>query len=215
MSRRSALPLTLAVVALSACCLSQLAFVMGAGRTATQGASVARQVNIFEGFSLPDTQGSEPSGETGWDGARSAREVGADDKGRIVECNMPLGIQFEERAKGDIYIKDVDQNSDAWDQGVRPGAQLTFVSATFGDEMWNTKGVGMTQFMTVLRSRFGSTIKIALEKENKSLLGDFFASLGGSQEKTKKTTKSQEELMAEFESTEKDLGNKQFWNPFR
>jgi hypothetical protein len=215
MARRSALPLTL-VAALFACCANRAAFLLGPRPAPGRGSSaVARQVNIFEGFSLPDTQGNEPSGESSWDGARSARE--ADDSGgRIVECGMPLGVEFEERGKGDIYVKAVDESSDAWSQGVRPGAQLTFISATFGDEMWNTKGVGMTQFMTVLKSRFGSTISLKLEKEKQDFLQGFFAALQPKKDaEAEKNKKSQEELIAEFEAGEKDLEGKSFWNPFR
>jgi len=215
MARRSALPLIL-VAALCSYCANRAAFVLGPQLAPGRGSSpVARQVNIFEGFSLPDIQGDQPSGESSWDGERSAREADSSG-GRIVECNMPLGIEFEERGKGDIYVKSVEQTSDAWSQGIRPGAQLTFISATFGDEMWNTRGVGMTQFMTVLRSRFGSTISLKLEKEKQSFLDGFFQSL---QPKTspeaEKNKKSQEELQAEFEKGERDLQGKNFWNPFR
>jgi len=212
MTRRSALPLTL-VAALCACCARRAAFVLGPAPAPGRGNSaVARQVNIFEGFSLPDTQGNEPSGESSWDGARSAREAEGGE-GRIVECGMPLGVEFEERGKGDIFIKEVDKASDAWAQGVRAGAQLTFISATFGDEMWNTRGVGMTQFITVLRSRFGSTIQLKLENEKKDFLEGFLQSL--QPKKDPKKQKSQEQLQAEFEKGEQDLEGKSFWNPFR
>jgi len=194
----------------------RVAFVIGRGSAATtRESAIARQVNIFEGIFTSNVQGDEPSGESNWDGDRGAREAD-ETQGRIVECNLPLGVEFEEKGRGDIYIKSVDQDSDAWSQGVRAGAQVTWMSATFGDEMWSARGVGMTQFMTGIRSRFGNTLKLSLDKENRGFLDDFFSSLQKSEEAQKpKSTKSQEELMKEFEAGEKNLEGKSFWDPFR
>ena len=82
-------------------------------------------------------------------GTKASRD--ADDPSRVVEVTIPLGIDFEERDGGDIYIKSVDKSSDAYAQGIRPGAQLVMISATFGDEMWNTrKASNTTQFRQCL-----------------------------------------------------------------
>jgi len=158
-----------ALAALAALQLASRAFAGPAagGRTP---ARVARQVNIFEGLpSLPAFGERLDPEETG---TRSARVVD-ESQSRLVEVNMPLGMAFEERDGGDIYISGVDESSDAYSQGVRPGAQLVMVSATFGDEMWNARKVGMTQFMTVVNSRFGSTMRLALEKEDQNVIGSF------------------------------------------
>merc|ERR1712039_988569 len=138
-------------------------------------------------------------------GAASAGE-------RLVECQLPLGIEFEEKDGGDIYIKSVEQDTDAWEQGVRPGAQLTMVSATFGDEMWSARKVGMTQFMQTLNSRFGSTISLALEKEN--ILQNLFAAYAPKPE-TKDDKKKKANMADAFEREEAKLQDKGMWNPFR
>jgi len=127
---------------------------------------------------------------------------------------MPLGIDFEERDGGDIYIRGVDESSDAWSQGVRPGSQLVMVSATFGDEMWNARKVGMTQFMTVVNSRFGSTMKLALEKEDSNILSSFFDALAP-KEKTEADLKKEKDLASVFDEEERKLDGKSMWNPFR
>ena len=129
---------------------------------------------------------------------------------------MPLGIDFEERDGGDIYIKSVDKSSDAYAQGVRPGAQLVMISATFGDEMWNTRNVGLTQFFTVLNSRFGSTMKLALEKEDQSVLSAFMDAFAPKESVPELDEKKQADLEAVFDEEEEKLKKSPgLWNPFR
>uniref|UniRef100_A0A7S3HSD3 PDZ domain-containing protein n=1 Tax=Spumella elongata TaxID=89044 RepID=A0A7S3HSD3_9STRA len=165
----------------------------------------ALRYNIFENpFDFDSGADSLNPDEVG---TLSQKQV--DGESREVECRLPLGVQFEERDGGDIYIKTVAQDSDAFSQGVRPGAQLTMISATFGDEMWQARKVGMVQFQTVLNSRFGSTIKLALAKESKNFLTDFFSSLAPAP--APMTAKKQESLMSEFERQEKDLEGKNFF----
>lgn len=170
--------------------------------------------NIFEGV-----QSLFPSGGEEVDpdevGTRSQRAV--DSNARLVECDLPLGVVFEEKDGGDIYVKDVDDRSSAWRQGVRPGAQLTMISATFGDEMWTARKVGLTQFYTVLNSRFGSTIRLALEKENQSLLSNLFSA---AMPKAPPLSQAEQEKKSKdlgniFEREEKKLEGKGMWNPFR
>lgn len=153
----------------------------------------------------------------------SAPEQSTEDE--VVEVQMPLGIEFEERQGGDIYIKSVAEDSDAWAQGVRSGIQLVEISATFGDEMWNTRGVGMTQFTTVVNSRFGGSIKLALLQtgEEKGILSSFLDGFSGSakkeeapaQESKESAEQRQRSLAEEFEREEAVLEGKEMWNPFR
>jgi hypothetical protein len=172
-------------------------------------------VNIFD-FNMPSVGGQELIKEEV--GTKSQREAD-ESTSRLVECGLPLGIKFEEKDGGDIYIKEVDETSDAYSQGVRPGSQLVMVSATFGDEMWNTKKVGMTQFMTVLGSRFGSTVRLALEKENKQAAGGFWDSFAPKKPQTEAEKKEEAakkaNMAATFEEEEAKLADKNFWNPFR
>jgi hypothetical protein len=39
-------------------------------------------------------------------------------------------------------------------------------SATFGDEMWSTRGVGLTRVLAAIRVRAGPTVKLVLESPN-------------------------------------------------
>lgn len=217
--RRPAVPLGALLLAVAGLRVTLPAFVpMGRGRAANR---TALRVNMFEGFqNLVKFGNSEPDPQEL--NTRSARQAD-ESTSRVVEVNMPLGVQFEEKERGDIYIKSVDKNSDAWEQGVRPGAQLVMVSATFGDEMWNTRRVGMTQLMTVVNSRFGSTMKLALEKEDKNLLNTFFEAFSqvAPKESQADVDKKQKKLESVFEEEERKLKEKDplagvnGWNPFR
>mmetsp|Transcript_71038 Transcript_71038/g.186255 ORF Transcript_71038/g.186255 Transcript_71038/m.186255 type:complete len:223 (-) Transcript_71038:198-866(-) len=205
----------LAAAALGAVCLNSAlegAFSL-TGKAAQPAARAATsrtqmQYNLFE---LPNFGGEKFDEEEA--STRSAR-VADTANSRLVEVYLPLGINFEERNGGDIYIKDVDPESDAYDQGVRGGAQLVMVSATFGDEMWNAKKVGMTQFMTVLNSRFGSTIQLALEKEDSNFIQSFFASLVP-KNSPKADAAKQASMKSVFQQEEEKLREKNFWSPFR
>ncbi|CAJ1352699.1 unnamed protein product [Effrenium voratum] len=167
----------------------------------------AMRVKVFDFPFLNSDQEQDPEEA----GTRSARQAG--ETSRVVEVSMPLGMDFEERAGGDIYIKSVEKSSDAYAQGIRPGAQLVMISATFGDEMWNTRNVGLTQFFTVLNSRFGSTMKLALEKEDQNVLSAFMDAFARPSEEPDE--KKQQDLEAEFDQEEEKLKNGGMWNPFR
>lgn len=187
------------------------------GRTLTTSSlpsSTPRRVKVFD---LPFLN-SEPEQDPAETGTRSARQAD-EDSARVVEVSMPLGVDFEERSGGDIYVKEVEKSSDAWAQGVRPGAQLVMISATFGDEMWNTEGVGMTQFLTVLNSRFGSNMKLALAKEDQNVLSAFLDAFKGSpgeNQSPEEQEKKQQSLEAIFDAEEEKLqSGPGMWNPFR
>jgi len=141
------------------------------------------------------------------------------DGAKVVEVNLPLGVKFEEGDGGNIFIKDVEEDSDAWRKGVRPGAQMVSVSATFGDEMWNAKGVGMSQFTQTIASRFGQTIKLAILQKDEAPFAAFmeaFTQRRKPAEGSVEEKKSQQDLMQEFAQAEAKLQDSPgFWNPFR
>lgn len=172
-------------------------------------------VNIFD-FNLPTVGGQELNpNEVGTKSQREADESTS----RLVEINLPLGIAFEEKDGGNIYVKTVDESSDAYAQGIRPGAQVAMVSATFGDEMWQAERVGMTQYMNVVNSRFGNTIRLALKNEDKNAIGGFLDQFKPKKPQTeaekKQEAQKQANLASTFEEEEAKLADKNFWNPFR
>jgi len=206
--------LVLGIFALFSIRVPSTTFAGVATRASARHPQVAVQYSIFDGLPNlnPLSEGEEKDGDVK-DNKYSARE--ASEASRVVEVDLPLGVEFEEKEEGNVYVKTVDERSDAFAQGVRPGAQLVMVSATFGDEMWPTRGVGMTQLGTVIRSRFGSTIKLALEKEDRNLLQSFFEQFQSKPQEKEVSADKQAALMDEFERAEKGLEDKNYWNPFR
>jgi len=203
-----------AVLLALACCRALITTFVG-GPNATTTPQVPARVNIFD-FNLPTVGGQEldPS-EVGTKSQREADESNS----RLVEISLPLGIRFEEKDGGDIYVKAVDESSDAYAQGIRPGAQVAMVSATFGDEMWQAEKVGMTQYMNVVNSRFGNTIRLALKNEDKNVLGGFLDQFKPKKPQTEaeKVAEAQKQanMASAFEKEEARLADKNFWNPFR
>lgn len=51
---------------------------------------------------------------------------------------------------------------------VLKGDLVTMISATFGDEMWSARGAGLGMIMQAIKIRQGKSVKIVLEKSNKS-----------------------------------------------
>lgn len=46
---------------------------------------------------------------------------------------------------------------------VKEGDVVTMCSATFGDQMWSTRGVGLTRVLAAIRVRSGPTVKLVFE----------------------------------------------------
>lgn len=201
----SVVALTLLVLAVHF--VVQVAFVSGPVERARRSTHTQTRVSIFDG--LPELSFDFGGGKERADeplSARTAQNV----NGRVVEVNLPLGITFEEREAGNIYIKAVDPSSDAYKKGVRPGAQLVMVSAVFGDELWTTRNVGMTQVQTVIQSRFGQTIELALENEDQNIVSSFLSSIlpkPDTRSEAERKAKNQN-LQQQFEAAEAKLQEK-------
>lgn len=93
---------------------------------------------------------------------RSKREVS--DKDRAVTLEKPLGIVLEEGQDGMVFVAEVDPDGNAALSGeVNEGDVLVAVSATFGEEVWSTRGVGLDRVMKSIRIRAGDLVTLVLE----------------------------------------------------
>lgn len=96
---------------------------------------------------------------------RSARQAGADD--RTVEILLPLGLELDEDKEGNVFVKSIEKNGRAERTGkVFVGDIVAMASATFGDEMWSCRGVGLTRVMATIKSRNTKPVKLVLEAPN-------------------------------------------------
>lgn len=93
---------------------------------------------------------------------RSRRIVGDDE--RAVSIQKPLGLVLEEGQDGMVFVANVDPNGNASRvENVNEGDIVVAVSATFGDEVWSTRGVGLERVMKSIRVRSGDYVTLVLE----------------------------------------------------
>ena len=141
--------------------------------------------------------------------SRSSRSAGADD--RVVELRMPLGIELDEDKEGNVYVKSIEKNSRAEKSNmVFVGDYVRMVSATFGDDLWSTRGVGLNRVLVSIKSRNTKPVTLVLEAKNEAeeqkRKAIAFRELTP-EEKAKKEAKDSE-LLAAMAEDDKNLRNK-------
>ena len=101
---------------------------------------------------------------------RAKRIITNEDRYAILQ--KPLGIILEEGDDGMVFIAKIDPVGNAALSGfdVRVGDIITAVSATFGDEVWSTRGVGLDRVLKSIKIRSGDFVTLVLEAtiENES-----------------------------------------------
>ena len=98
---------------------------------------------------------------------RAKRQADAGD--RIVELRMPLGIELDEDKEGNVFVKKVEPTGRAAKSGmVFEGDYVTMVSATFGDDLWSARGVGLNRVLVSIKSRNTKPVTLVLEAKNEA-----------------------------------------------
>lgn len=96
--------------------------------------------------------------------ARSSRNAAAGDN--VVELQKPLGLVLNQDDSGNVYVETVAAKGNAARTGkVKEGDIVTMCSATFGDDMWSTRGVGLTRVLAAIRVRAGPRVKLVFESQ--------------------------------------------------
>lgn len=99
--------------------------------------------------------------------SRASRSAGVDD--RVVELKRPLGLVLNEDDNGNVYVETIAPRGNAARTGiVKEGDIVTMCSATFGDQMWSTRGVGLTRVLAAIRVRAGPTVSLVFESSNET-----------------------------------------------
>lgn len=89
-------------------------------------------------------------------------------------------------------------------------------SATFGDQMWSTRGVGLTRVLAAIRVRAGPTVKLVFEnpKESKRK-AKFTKQQAQQQEEARERAQAKKDaLLKELEKDEKKLKKGKFLGLF-
>lgn len=83
---------------------------------------------------------------------------------RSVTLQKPMGLVLEEGQDGMVFVAEIDPDGNAGESGeVFEGDIVVAVSATFGDEVWSTRGVGLDRVMKSIRIRAGDLVTLVLE----------------------------------------------------
>jgi len=100
-----------------------------------------------------------------WD--RAQRSAGSDDN--VVSLRRPLGLILNQDDDGNVFVEQIAPNGNAARSGqVKVGDMVTMVSATFGDDMWSTRGVGLTRVTAAIRVRSGSKVNMVFESKGQA-----------------------------------------------
>ena len=100
---------------------------------------------------------------------------------------------------------------------VKEGDIITMCSATFGDDMWSTRGVGLTRVLAAIRVRAGGTVKLVLESpaESKKKRTVTTAQIKAQEEARIAAQKKKDQLLDQLEQDEVKLtGGKKFFGLF-
>jgi hypothetical protein len=93
---------------------------------------------------------------------------------------------------------------------------VTMCSATFGTQMWSTRGVGLTRVLAAIRVRSGNTVSLVLESPNayKKKAVQTTASRKAAEEARKAAQAKKDSLLDRLEEDEKKLKGKKFFGLF-
>jgi len=147
--------------------------------------------------------------------ARSARSAGSDDN--VVELLKPLGLILNQDANGNVYVETVAPKGNAARTGkVKEGDIVAMCSATFGDEMWSTRGVGLTRVLAAIRVRSGNTVKLVLESPDQyKKKAEMTTKQRQAMEDARKSAQAKkDQLLEELEKDEERLKSKKFFGLF-
>jgi uncharacterized protein YaiL (DUF2058 family) len=90
---------------------------------------------------------------------------------------------------------------------VKEGDYVTMCSATFGDEMWSTRGVGLTRVLAAIRVRAGPNVSLVFEsnQQAKKKRTATNQQLQARQEAAKAAQAKKDALLSELDEDEKRL----------
>jgi len=147
--------------------------------------------------------------------ARQQRSAGVDD--RVVELKRPLGLVLNEDKQGNVYVETIAPRGNAARTGnVREGDLVTMCSATFGDQMWSTRGVGLTRVLSAIKVRSGNTVKLVFEstKETSSKSKVTTKAAKAADDARLRAQQQKDALLKELEQDEKRLKKGKFLGLF-
>jgi hypothetical protein len=89
-------------------------------------------------------------------------------------------------------------------------------SATFGNEMWSVRGVGLTRVLAAIRVRSGNSVKLVFESPNQTKKKQTVTmqQIKAREDAARIAQAKKDQLLTELESDEKVLNPKKFFGLF-
>ncbi|KAL7489328.1 hypothetical protein ACHAW6_014936 [Cyclotella cf. meneghiniana] len=148
-----------------------------------------------------------------WD--KQSRSASSGD--RVVELKRPLGLVLDQDDYGNVYVQTVAPKGNAARSGmVKEGDIVTMCSATFGDQMWSTRGAGLARVLAAIRVRSGPTVSLVLESPTQKKLkgAEVARQAKAAREARERAQAKRDELLKELEEDEKKLKKGKFLGLF-
>jgi len=146
--------------------------------------------------------------------ARQSRSAGTEDN--LVELVRPLGLVLNQDEYGNVYVETVAPKGNAARTGkVKEGDIVTMCSATFGEEMWSTRGVGLPRVLAAIRVRSGP-VKLVFESQTQYEQKKAMTSkqIQAQADAAAAAQAKKDQLLVELEETEKKLKKGKFLGLF-
>lgn len=186
-------------------------------------AAVAVTAPAAMGFATPSTGIARPitalsMADSDDDFMRWAKQSRSADSGdNLVELKRPLGLVLDQDDNGNVFVQTVAPKGNAARSGlVKEGDIVTMCSATFGDQMWSTRGVGLTRVLAAIRVRAGPTVSLVFESttQRKVKGADVAKQAQAARDAKERAQKKRNELLQELELDEKKLKKGKFLGLF-
>lgn len=135
----------------------------------------------------------------------------------LVELRRPLGLVLDEDDDGNVFVQTVAPKGNAARSGlVKEGDIVVMCSATFGSQMWSTRGAGLSRVLAAIRVRAGPTVSLVFEStQQRQVKGKEVArQAAAAREARERAQIKRDSLLAELESDEKKLKKGKFLGLF-
>eukprot|EP00630_Chrysocystis_fragilis_P005893 CAMPEP_0197394426 /NCGR_PEP_ID=MMETSP1165-20131217/5213_1 /TAXON_ID=284809 /ORGANISM="Chrysocystis fragilis, Strain CCMP3189" /LENGTH=200 /DNA_ID=CAMNT_0042920131 /DNA_START=19 /DNA_END=621 /DNA_ORIENTATION=+ len=143
---------------------------------------------------------------------RSARDAGATD--RKVTIRKPLGLVLDQNGAKDVYVKEVVPGGNAEAiGGISKGDIISMCSATFGNEMWSTRGAGLDRVIRAIEVRAGNSVSLVVQSkaEQKNFLSNLFSDQDGIRERRIQEAEQKRQVLEdEIKAERKEAAKKWF-----
>ncbi|KAL7534506.1 hypothetical protein ACHAXR_005920 [Thalassiosira sp. AJA248-18] len=147
--------------------------------------------------------------------AKQSRSASSGDN--LVEMKRPLGLVLDEDDNGNVFVQTVAPRGNAARSGlVKEGDIVTMCSATFGDQMWSCRGVGLTRVLAAIRVRAGPTVSLVFESTSQRKVkgAEVAKQAAAAREAKVRAQAKRDDLLKELESDEKKLKKGKFLGLF-